>query len=143
MSYVDSTLLSDERVAYRARLHWTIFISVAGFLTLFIAPLIRRKTSEFAVTNRRVIIKTGFVSRHTLELNLVKVESVGVEQSLMGRIFGFGTITVIGTGGTRESFQRLADPLGFRRAVQVAIDQKNDMGLSITDGIVRRTNDSR
>ena len=143
MGYVDSTLLADERVTYRAYLHWSIFLSWSGLLTLGLAPLIRRKTSEFAVTNRRVIIKTGFISRHTLELNLIKVESVAVEQSLFGRMFNSGTITIIGTGGTRESFSRIQDPLGFRRAVQVAIDQKNDISLSISDGLARRTNETR
>lgn len=123
MSYVDAVLLRDEKVTHRSRLHWSVFLSWSGLFTLFIAPFIRRATSEFAVTNRRVIIKTGVISRRTVELNLVKVESVAVDQSIFGRMFDCGTITIIGTGGTKESFPSIAAPLGFRRAVQQEIDE--------------------
>ena len=76
------------------------------------------KTSEFAVTNKRVIIKVGFIRRDTVELLLAKVESIGVDQAILGRIFNYGTIVVVGTGGTKEPFKRLARPLEFRRQVQ-------------------------
>jgi len=122
MGYVDANLMRGESVTYRARLHWKIFVSLKALLTLFIAPLLRRATSEFAVTNKRVIVKVGLVTRRTVELNLSKVESVGVDQGLAGRVFGFGTIVVQGTGGTREAFPDIANPLGFRRAVNEAID---------------------
>ena len=75
-------------------------------------------TSEFAVTNRRVLIKVGIVSRHSLELLLTKVEGIGVDQRLLGRLLGYGTIVVTGTGGTREAFERIAHPLRFRTEVQ-------------------------
>ncbi len=122
MSYVDQVLLRDEKVNHRARLHWSVFLSLSGLLTLFIAPWIRRATSEFAVTDRRVIMKTGVLTRKTLELNLVKIESIGVDQSLLGRMFNSGTITIIGSGGTREAFPSIGSPLAFRRAVQEAIE---------------------
>ena len=83
-----------------------------------INPLVQYLTSEFAVTNKRVLVKVGFISRHTLELLLSKVETIGVDQSILGRILGYGTIVVIGTGGTREPFKAIADPLGFRHQVQ-------------------------
>ncbi len=83
---------------------------------------IRFITSEFAVTDRRVLIKTGLVRRHTLELLLGRVETVGVDQGIFGRIWDYGTITVIGTGGTRELFPGIAKPLEFRKAVQVRSD---------------------
>lgn len=120
MGYVDDNLARNEKVLYRAHLHWVLFLSLKGLLTLFLAPAIQRWSSEFAVTNRRVIIKVGLVSRQTLELSLAKVESIGVEQTLVGRMFGFGSIIVIGTGGTRERFETIANPLGFRRAVMDA-----------------------
>ncbi len=122
MSYIDEVLLRDEKVTYRARLHWSVFLSLWSILTLGIAGWIRRSTCEFAVTDRRVIIKTGVLTRKTLELNLVKIESVAVDQSLLGRIFNCGTITIIGSGGTRESFSGIGSPLAFRRAVQEAIE---------------------
>ena len=79
-NYVQSNLSSGEQVVYEARLHWIIFVSLKALLTLFIAPLIQRATSEFAITNKRVIIKVGLISRRTLEMNLSKIESVNVNQ---------------------------------------------------------------
>jgi uncharacterized membrane protein YdbT with pleckstrin-like domain len=122
VSYVDKNLLPNEVVRYRATLHWSVFLTLHALLTLFIGAWLRRRTSEFAVTNKRVVIKQGIIGRHTLELNLSKVESVGVEQSLWGRMFGSGKIVVQGTGGTREVFAGIANPVGFRHAVQEAID---------------------
>lgn len=122
MGYVSENLMKDEQIVYGARLHWTIFLSLGSFVTLFIWPIIRRATSEFAVTNRRVVVKVGLISRQTLELNLAKVESIGVDQSIFGRILGYGTIVVIGTGGTREPFRTIANPMGFRQAVNQAIE---------------------
>ena len=122
MGYVDDNLMAGEQVTHRTRLHWTIFVSLKALLTLFVAPLVARATSEFAVTNRRVIIKVGLVSRRTVELNLEKVESIGVEQTILGRILGYGTIVVVGTGGTKEPFRAIADPMGFRRAVNEATE---------------------
>jgi uncharacterized membrane protein YdbT with pleckstrin-like domain len=120
MGYVEKSLMPGEEVAYRASLHWIVFVSLKALLTLFIAPFVQRATSEFAVTNRRVVVKVGLVSRKTIELNLEKVESIGVEQTILGRILDYGTIVIIGTGGTREPFRGIRDPLGFRRAVNQA-----------------------
>jgi uncharacterized membrane protein YdbT with pleckstrin-like domain len=78
-------------------------------------------TSEFALTNRRVLVKVGFIRRHSLELLLTKVEGVGVDQGILGRILGYGTIVVTGTGGTKEPFKNIADPLEFRKRVQSQI----------------------
>ena len=116
--YVESNLIRDEHIAYETRLHWIVFFSLKALLTLFIAPLIARATSEFAITNKRIIIKVGLISRHTLEMNLSKVESVIVDQSIWGRILGYGSITVIGTGGTNEPFTHIANPMEFRKQFQ-------------------------
>jgi uncharacterized membrane protein YdbT with pleckstrin-like domain len=93
-----------------------IAAAIAALLALGsgIAALIRRATTELAVTDRRVIYKSGILSRHTLEMNRGKVESVDVDQSLLGRIFGFGTIVVRGTGGSLEPIRTIEDPLSFR-----------------------------
>ncbi len=122
MTYVEKSLMAGEQVVYRAELHWVVFVSLKALLTLFIQPLIQRATSEFAVTNHRVIIKVGLVSRKTVEINLEKVESIGVDQSIVGRILDYGSIEVVGTGGTREPFRSIRDPLGFRRAVTEATE---------------------
>lgn len=88
-------------------------------LTLFFFAFIRRRSCEFAVTNKRVIIKMGVISRRSIELLLTKVEAITVDQTLVGRIFGYGSITLIGTGGTKEPFHLIADPLEFRRQTQI------------------------
>jgi uncharacterized membrane protein YdbT with pleckstrin-like domain len=122
VGYVEENLAAGERITYRAKLHWIVFLSLKALFTLFILPLVARATSEFAVTNRRVIIKIGLVSRKTVELKLDKLESIGVEQTIPGRILGYGTIVVRGTGGTNEPFRGIARPLDFRRAVNEATE---------------------
>jgi uncharacterized membrane protein YdbT with pleckstrin-like domain len=83
-----------------------------------ISPIIDYATSEFGVTNKRVIIKVGFLRRRTLELLLKHVEAISVDQSVIGRILGFGSITLTGTGGVREVFHSISSPLEFRRQIQ-------------------------
>ncbi|PIZ04716.1 MAG: hypothetical protein COY58_02915 [Gammaproteobacteria bacterium CG_4_10_14_0_8_um_filter_38_16] len=86
-------------------------------------------TSEYAVTNKRVVIKTGWIKRASLELMLDKVEGVLVDQTIIGRIFNYGAITIIGTGGTRDRFPFIPEPLEFRRVVQQAVDDfEHQMG---------------
>jgi uncharacterized membrane protein YdbT with pleckstrin-like domain len=75
---------------------------------------IRRATTELAITDHRVIYKSGLLSRHTIEMNRDKVESVDVDQSLLGRIFSYGTVVVRGTGSSVEPMRNIADPLTFR-----------------------------
>jgi uncharacterized membrane protein YdbT with pleckstrin-like domain len=161
MSYVDSQLLAGETVRYRARLHRGIFSVPSVFVVLTLAALIGAiaaghwwwllvavtgiigaftfsrawvtyKTSEFAVTDKRVVIKVGWIRRRTLETMLSKVEGVGVDQSLTGRMLGYGSIEVTGTGGTREEFTRIADPLEFRRQVQAAISAADEARAAIS-----------
>src|SRR5262249_11453303 len=83
-------------------------------LSAALRGFIRRATTELAVTNHRVIYKSGLLSRHTIEMNRDKVESVDVDQSLLGRIFGYGTVVVRGTGGSLEPIRNIGDPLTFR-----------------------------
>jgi len=141
VSYLDENLLPDEHVVYRAELHWIIFvrailvlvvglvlafvprIAPAGLVVLLVGvvmlvpPFVTYRTTELGVTNRRVIVKTGLVRRRTLELLLRQVEAISVDQSLLGRVLGFGSITLTGTGGVREVFHRVRDPLGLRRRI--------------------------
>ena len=85
---------------------------------LFSVGLIRRNATEMAVTNRRVIVKSGLAERRTIELLLSRIESVVVEESALGRLLGYGTVIVRGTGGTPEIFPKIARPLEFREQVQ-------------------------
>lgn len=121
-TYIENNLIKDEHVEFETTYHWIIFFSLRAIFTLFIAPVVDRYTDEFAVTNRRVIVKTGLISRKTLEMNLSKIESVNVDQSIFGRLLGYGTITIIGTGGTRESFPNISKPLLFRKKFQELSD---------------------
>lgn len=78
----------------------------------------RKNSTEVALSNRRVLIKTGFISRKTTEVILSKVESVGVDESTFGRMFGYGDVIVRGIAGTTESFTRIANPEELSRQVQ-------------------------
>lgn len=147
MGYVDSQLLPGEKVVYRSKLHWQVFllpglvagililgaiaafmsgVAVAGLVLLIVAallllvPFLKRANSEFAVTNKRLIVKLGFFTTRTLELLHSKVETISVYQGLMGKMLGYGDIVVTGSGGTREEFKAVASPLELRRAVQAA-----------------------
>jgi len=117
-SYANNHLIKDETVAYEAKLHWKIFFTLKSLFTLTIAAWLERWLSEFVITNRRIIIKTGFIGRETFEMNLSKIESVNVDQSVMGRILNYGSITIIGSGGTRETFHNISRPMAFRKAFQ-------------------------
>src|SRR5437667_4213414 len=142
MSYIFDNLIPNEQVLYRTRLHWKIFVPAVLLLllclpvivvaldgglnpylslSLLVVPLVAVLSayltwlfSEFWVTDKRVLIKTGIVGRHTLETLLTKVENIGVEQSLWGRLLGYGTIYVRATGSTRETSRGSTARLEFR-----------------------------
>ncbi|MDQ3673152.1 MAG: PH domain-containing protein, partial [Gemmatimonadota bacterium] len=83
-------------------------------------------TSEFAVTNKRVVIKVGWLSRRTVETMLSKVEGINVDQSFVGRLFGYGSIIITGTGGSQEPFRNIGNPFEFRRQVQAQVIAAED-----------------
>jgi uncharacterized membrane protein YdbT with pleckstrin-like domain len=82
-----------------------------------VPPLLRWRTSQFAVTNRRLLVKVGLLSVHTLEVLTSKVESIGVDQTMAGRLLDYGTLRVTGMGGSAEAFPLVAAPLALRDAV--------------------------
>ena len=98
----------------------TLLIGFALLLVLY--SVMKRKATEIAVTNRRVMIKTGMASRRSLEIMLQKVESIAIEESTWGRMLGFGTVMIHGTGGTPEPFRKIAHPNVFRQRVQEQVD---------------------
>jgi len=77
----------------------------------------RRWTTEVAVTDRRIILKRGFIRRHTVEMNMQKVESVDVDQTQLGRLFDYGAVTIRGTGSTFESLRMIDSPLKLRTTI--------------------------
>lgn len=94
-----------------------------GSIVAGIKALVMVATTEFAITNKRVLAKTGWLRRSTLELLLSKVESISVHQGILGRLLNFGVVTVTGTGGTKESFTAITDPIAFRKKVNQIIEQ--------------------
>ena len=103
-------------------------MEMGGAILLFVAFLLivrgilNRNATEMAVTNRRIVVKVGVAARRTVEMLLSRVESIGVEESVTGRMLGFGTVIVRGTGGTPEAFYKIAHPLEFRTQVQQQIE---------------------
>jgi len=104
----------------------TVAIAVV-FVLAVVAPVVVIRflvaTHEFGVTDRRVIARTGWLSVRTVDLNVAKVESLVIEQGALGRIFRYGDLKVVGTGGTAEVFHGVKDPVGFRKAVNAAADR--------------------
>jgi uncharacterized membrane protein YdbT with pleckstrin-like domain len=153
MSYVDSVLQPGERIIMRGHLHWIVYwhailffmlmvlsagwggiglMASVAFGGLFVLSFAHawfiRWITEIAVTDRRIIYKRGFITRHTEEMNMDKVASVDVDQSILGRILNYGTLHVIGTGGAQntdsankprgiEHLHRIASPLTLRNAI--------------------------
>ena len=100
----------------------------SGFLILLAGAacvgygVLRKRSVEMAVTNRRAVIKGGVISRRSFEVLLSKVESIGIQEGPLGRMLGYGTVVVRGTGGSPEPFKNVAYPLEFRRQVQQQIE---------------------
>lgn len=149
MGYVEKNLMSDEEVVYKAKIHWMIYLSglffvslgflvaatageyawvsmffiLGGLIDLFKA-FITKISTELVVTTKRVIAKFGFIKRTTMELNHSKVESLGVDQSIMQRILNAGNITVHGTGGGKTLIPvPIDEPLKFRTNAMEMIDR--------------------
>ncbi len=158
MGYIDRHLMDGERVAFRTRLHWRFVITsvlvglllVAAGAAAVLTPvpwvgilpavlglivvggaLLRRRSSEFAVTDRRIVLKVGMLTTRSVEMLHSKIESVAVHQSLAGRMLGYGSIVVTGSGGTREVFDGIQSPLEFRNAVSAAADRSVEERASV------------
>jgi uncharacterized membrane protein YdbT with pleckstrin-like domain len=93
---------------------------VAGLFAFFKA-WINLKTSEYGITDKRVLMKVGFIQRSSLEIFLDRIEAVLVDQTITGRLLNYGTIVIVGTGGTRDPFYNVPDPMNFRKTVQQQI----------------------
>ena len=137
MSYIDDSLIEGERVLHRARVAWwsQFGLLLLGILTLVLVvglfllawAWIRVRSTEIAITNRRVIVKYGFVKRDTVEINLEKVEALRVEQGFMGRMLNYGTVFISGAGTSVAPIKDVADPLVFRRKFMEATNRPMSM----------------
>jgi uncharacterized membrane protein YdbT with pleckstrin-like domain len=97
------------------------YILISLSLIPIVAGAIKRSSREYAVTNKRVVMQDGAIQRNTEEMFLNKIESIGVDQSITGRMLGYGTVTIRGTGGSFEPFPLVAAPLELRRQIQQQI----------------------
>ena len=131
MSYLDESLAPGETIVARFDLHWTakwrlivfLLLAIPTFGIALLAALyewIRLRSIEQGVTNRRVVRKTGIVSRDTEELRLASIETIDLHQSAWGRVFGYGDVVLTGRGESAMVFARLATPLEAKRAVEGA-----------------------
>jgi uncharacterized membrane protein YdbT with pleckstrin-like domain len=117
-------MVSDEA---KTVLTWVGAGLLIAAVILLISAWIMVGSAEFAVTNKRVILKTGFIQKYTAEMFLHKIESVGVDQSILGRVLGYGAIVIRGTGGSLEPFTTIQAPLEFRRRIQEQIGRSLEM----------------
>jgi uncharacterized membrane protein YdbT with pleckstrin-like domain len=129
MSYIEQSLSTGEQVEGLVKLHWFAWVPmviwiILGFLTMGLTWVIalyeflRLKFLEQGVTNKRVILKTGILSRKTEEMKLKSIETVEINQGLLGRIFGFGTIKITGRGISSLIFKGIDDPMSVKRQIE-------------------------
>ena len=146
MGYIESNLSSGEVVEKRAQNHWMYFATFKNIclflyiLFYLLAPsvtspaarglaivclvwlaisLLSIRAREMVITNKRVVMKWGLLSRKVHELVLNKIETVNVDQSILGRVFGYGTLVIVGSGGTKTPFQYVSDPFEFRKGLKM------------------------
>ncbi len=133
MGYIERSLGANEKLIARAEFHWIyklqawlalIFLGIFLIgIWIFFALMIRMWTTEIGVTTHRFIKKTGLFTLRTDEIALPNIEGVRVTQSLFGRMFGYGHIRIEGTGVDAVEIPNIADPIGFRRAIETAKDR--------------------
>lgn len=147
MSYIDKHTLKDENIIYQTRRHWVIFstpliitilamvflslnslLVLVGWICLlaavvsWISSIVTYVCSEYGVTNKRVLIKLGFIRRQSFETILSRIAGIQVDQSIFGRLLGFGSIIIQSTGGEHGRYHGIDDPMLFRRQVQEQIE---------------------
>lgn len=143
MSYINKNLMNGEKIIYQTNLIWTAYIigfvvfilglflmkenemlgSVIILVGLFFLGIayLKIKFSEFGVTNKRILIKTGILNTHSIEIMLSKVEGIEIEQSIVEKMINSGSIVIKGTGSTNYSFTSLHNPFEFRNAINEQI----------------------
>ncbi len=145
MRYIDESLAPGEVIIQRGK--WPTLFWVGAWLALillgivlvgiyiFIHAAVVMKTTDFAVTNKRVVVKRGWLNRRTEELAVESVEGVALHQSLWARIWGYGRVVVTGTGDATINFPAMAHPVSFRRAIEKARADRDEVHLSPSDRV--------
>ena len=143
MRYIDESLAPGEPVLARGRfpaiawvMTWLALIVLGIIIVgifIFLRNVVFMKTTDFAVTNRRVILKKGWLNRQTFELAVESVEGVTLHQSIWARLFGYGNVIVTGTGEAIIRFPAMADPVSFRRAIETARTEAHQLHIADED----------
>jgi uncharacterized membrane protein YdbT with pleckstrin-like domain len=130
MSYIEKSLGANEAIVARAHFHWwytfkaLLALLVLGWVLvgfwIFFAMMIKKWTTEIGVTTNRFVEKTGLFTLKTFEIALPNIEGVRVEQNFWGRVLGYGHLRIEGTGVDATELPDIADPIGFRRAIETA-----------------------
>jgi uncharacterized membrane protein YdbT with pleckstrin-like domain len=133
MGYVEQSLGSGERIVARAHFHWLyslkawLALLILGWVLIgiwiFATMMIRLSTTEIAVTSHRFVEKTGLFNLRTNEISLHNIEGVKLEQSFLGRLFGYGHLRIEGTGVDAVTIPDIANPIAFRAALETAKEQ--------------------
>lgn len=143
MRYIDKSLAPGEEIVVRGQwptLYWigawaallVLGIIIVG-LFIFIGMAVKMSTTDFAVTNRRVILKRGWLNLKTQEVSTTSIETVEVTQSFLGRVFGYGDVRVTGTGESQIEFPPMKNPIAFRRAIESARAHVGEVRLADED----------
>ena len=128
-SFVAQSLSNGEHVISFFKLHWIVWVMVAVWfllaiptagLTILVAiyDILRIKSTEHALTNKRVIYKVGIISRKTQEMRITSLETIEINQGVFGRIFGYGKVRVTGRGTSDVTFHAIADPMDVKRRIE-------------------------
>jgi uncharacterized membrane protein YdbT with pleckstrin-like domain len=100
---------------------------IGGSVFGALAAFVKRSSSEFVVTNKRVLVKRGWLRRRSTEILLRQVEGITVDQGILGRMLDYGTIVIEGTGSDRTPYKGIAGPMAFRLAVQEQIERNTNL----------------
>lgn len=148
MTYAESNLTNKENILCLFKMHKIIFTNAVIFLLLWLLMLsskkpesgniflyffllsafftfVRYKTTEYCITNKRVILKTGFIFRKVKEINFSKIEGVSFKQSVFGRIFNYGKVVITGTGGKKTIFKKIVNPVEFKNHINLGEQNEN------------------
>ncbi len=124
MAYIDESLSAGEEISGLFEQHWVVRIPMVIWLLLVITfPLaiyeyLRVRFTELGVTNKRVIYKTGIISRKSEEMKLTSIETVEIDQGILGRMLNYGNIKVSGRGASDVVFRTVKDPMAVKRAIE-------------------------
>lgn len=118
--------LSHNNDGHFSILMWVVWLCYLAAVIQWVRMWIFHRFSDYGVTNKRAVMKVGWIARDAFETFLERIEGTRVDQSIIGRIFGYGTLIVIGTGGTKDAFPYVPNVLQFRRTLQQAMDDANN-----------------